>query len=143
MLQADLEVSVDEPEQLAGKRVLVLEDGPTTTHGGMHFGAGWVAASKYGVGEVIDPRPAAVGSIRETLERYDQLRRVLPAMGYSESQRAELKATIEASGAELVLNGSPTDIAALLQLSLPVVPVRYRFTPRDGVDLLGEVMGLL
>lgn len=143
VLQADLEITVDEPGMLADKRVLIVEDGPSVTHGGMHYGAGWVAAQQYATGEIVDPRPAAVGSIRETLERYNQLRRVLPAMGYSESQRAELKATIEASGAEVVLNGSPSDIGGLLELSLPVVSVRYRFTPRDGVDLLDAVTALL
>lgn len=143
VVQADLEVSVDEPAQLAGRRVLVVEDGPTVTHGGMTYGAGWVAAGQYGVGEIVDPRPAAVGSIRETLDRYPDLRRVLPAMGYSAGQRAELKATIEASGAEVVLNGSPSDIATLLGLSLPVVRVRYRFVPRTGADLLAAVTALL
>ena len=143
VVQADLEVSVDDPAPLADRRVLIVEDGPTVTHGGMSYGAGWVAARQYGVGEIVDPRPAAVGSIRATLDRYPALRRVLPAMGYSEAQRAELKATIEASGADVVLNASPSDIATLLGLSLPVVRVRYRFTPRGGVDLLAAVTALL
>jgi predicted GTPase len=141
--KADLEVSVDDPAQLTGRRVLIVEDGPTVTHGGMSYGAGWVAAQQYGVGEIVDPRPAAVGSIRDTLARYPDLRRVLPAMGYSQDQRAELKATIEASGAEVVINASPSDIASLLALSLPVVRVRYRFTPLAGVDLLAAVTALL
>ncbi len=139
VLQADLEVSVDQPQQLKGRRVLIVEDGPTVTHGGMGYGAGWVAARQYGVAEIIDPRPFAVGSIAETLERFTHLRQVLPAMGYSAAQVAELKATIEASGADVVLNGSPSDVGTLLQLALPVVRVRYRFTPREGADLLAEV----
>jgi predicted GTPase len=141
--QADLDVSVDDPAQLAGRRVLIVEDGPTVTHGGMSYGAGWVAAQQYGVGEIVDPRPAALGSIRDTLARYPGLRRVLPAMGYSEAQRAELKATIEASGAEVVINASPSDIATLLKLSLPVVRVRYRFVPKTGADLMAAVTALL
>jgi len=143
VLQADLQVSVDQPEQLAGKRVLILEDGPTVTHGGMHYGAGWVAAQQYPVGEIVDPRQSAVGSIRDTLDRYKDLRRVLPALGYSDAQRAELKATIEASGAEVVINASPSDLGTLLDLALPVVRVRYRFTPRSGADLLAAVKALL
>ena len=143
VLQSDLEVEVDRPESLAGRRVLIVEDGPTVTHGGMAYGAGWVAAEKYRVGEIVDPAPGAVGSVRDTLETYPHLRRVLPAMGYSEAQRGELRTTIEASGAEVVINASPADIATLLQLSLPVVQVRYRFTPRRGVDILARVKTLV
>ena len=143
VVQADLEVTVDDPALLSDRQVLVVEDGPTVTHGGMPYGAGWVAAQRYGVKDIVDPRPAAVGSIGETLDRYPDLRRVLPAMGYSAAQREELKASIEASGAELVLNGSPSDIAQLLDLSLPVVPVRYQFAPRSGPDLVAAVASLL
>jgi predicted GTPase len=143
LVQADLEVTVEEPEQLPGKRVLIVEDGPTVTHGGMAYGAGWVAAQKYGVGEILDPRPFASGSIRETFAANPHLRQVLPAMGYSSEQRAELKATIEASAADVVINGSPADIAQLLELSLPVLQVRYSFVLRGGVDVFGRVAGLL
>jgi predicted GTPase len=136
---SDLEVSVEQPEQIRGKKVLVVEDGPTVTHGGMAYGAGWVAAQKYQVGALVDPKPFAVGSIRETCARYSHLRQVLPAMGYSESQREELKTTIEASDAEVVLNASPADIASLLELELPVVQVRYEFSLRRGVDILARV----
>ena len=142
ILCADLEVTVDRPQELEGKRVLIVEDGPTVTHGGMGYGAGWVAAEQFGVAEIIDPRPSAVGSIAATLDRFPHLRRVLPAMGYSDAQVAELKTTIEASGADVVLNASPSDVGALLQLSLPVVRVRYRFTPHEGVDLLAAVAEL-
>jgi len=143
VLTSDLVVSVDEPERLRGKKVLVIEDGPTVTHGGMGYGAGWVAAQQYGAGSLVDPKPSAVGSILETLENFGQLRGVLPAMGYSESQCAELKATIENSDAEVVLNASPADIATLLGLSLPVAQVRYRFSPVEGVDILARVRDLL
>lgn len=143
ILTADLEVSIDHPDSLTGRRVLVVEDGPSVTHGGMGYGAGWVAAQRYAGDSLVDPRSCAVGSIRETLEKFDHLVDVLPAMGYSDSQCAELKQSIERSGADVVLNGSPADIAALLGLSVPVVQVRYRFEPRDGVDLLARVRGLL
>jgi predicted GTPase len=143
LLTADLEVSVDEPDLIRGKRVLIVEDGPTVTHGGMGYGAGWVAAHKYGAAEVIDPRAAAVGGIRDIYTAHPQLLAVLPAMGYSQQQRLELKTTIEASGAELVLNASPANIATLLDLYLPAVQVRYQFAAREGVDLLARVRALL
>lgn len=143
LVYSDLEVSVEEAQKIRGKRVLIVEDGPTVTHGGMAYGAGWVAAEKYGVGEILDPEPFSVGSIRETFAANRHLRQVLPAMGYSEEQRAELKATIEASGAEVVINASPANIAELLELSLPVVQVRYGFVPREGVDIFSRVAGLL
>jgi predicted GTPase len=143
LVYSDLEVSIEQPGQIRGKKVLVVEDGPTVTHGGMAYGAGWVAARKYEVAELVDPRPFAVGSISETCERYSHLRQVLPAMGYSDSQRKELKATIEASDAEIVLNASPADIGALLDLSLPVVQVRYQFVVRRGADILARVRQLV
>ena len=143
LVLSDLEVSVDEPEALAGRRVLIVEDGPTVTHGGMAYGAGWVAAQQCRVGEVIDPRPHAVGSIAETFAANPHLQQVLPAMGYSEAQRAELRATIEACGADLVINASPADIAGLLGPSAPVAPVRYRWAQRAGDDVLATVKRLL
>ncbi len=143
VVQADLEVSVDDPGALRDRRVLVVEDGPSVTHGGMAYGAGWVAAHQFGAGEIVDPSPFAVGSIRETLAAYPHLEAVLPAMGYSREQRGELKATIEASGAEVVVSASPAAIGDLLQLSLPVVQVRYVFRPLGGTDLLELVSGLL
>jgi len=143
LVQSDLEVTVETPERLRGARTLIVEDGPTVTHGGMPWGAGWVAARKYGAGEIVDPRPHARGSIEATYAANPHLRQVLPAMGYSKAQRAELKATIEASGAELVLNASPADIGRLLDLKLPVVPVRYRFAVREGADIVARVRGML
>ena len=139
---SNLEVTVDDPAMLAGKQVLVVEDGPTVTHGGMSFGAGWVAAQQYKVGQVIDPRPHAAGSLRETFAANQHLKKVLPAMGYSEQQRRELKASIEDSGAELVINGSPADIATLLELQLPVAQVRYRWVAQKGPDILTRVLAL-
>jgi predicted GTPase len=143
LVQSDLEVTVDNPAEIRGRRVLVIEDGPTVTHGGMAYGAGWVAAKKYGVAAVVDPRPLAQGSIKETFAANPHLHNVLPAMGYSAAQRRELKATIEASDAEVVLNASPADVATLLQLSRPVTQVNYRFVVRQGPDIFAAVMGLL
>jgi predicted GTPase len=127
LVQSDLEVCVDEPEDLAGRRVLIVEDGPTVTHGGMSYGAGWVAAQQCRVGEIVDPRPHAVGSIASTFAAYPHLQRVLPAM----------------TGAERVINASPADIGALLGAKLPVVQVRYQWVQRSGVSVLEEVQKLL
>ena len=142
LVTADLEVSVEAPESIRGKRVLIVEDGPTVTHGGMRYGAGWVAAHRYGAGEVVDPRSSAVGSLVDIYQTYPQLLAVLPAMGYSQQQRQELKASIEGSGAELVLNASPANVGSVLELTLPVVQVRYRFVPLGGVDILARVREL-
>jgi predicted GTPase len=140
---ADLEVTVDDPSRVTGKRVLVIEDGPTVTHGGMGYGAGWVAAQQCGAKEMIDPRAFAVGSISDVYKNHPRLLAVLPAMGYSPDQRRALKATIEASGAELVLNASPADIARLLDLAVPTAQVSYRFVAREGADLLARARALL
>ena len=142
LVTADLEVSVEAPESIRGKRVLIVEDGPTVTHGGMGYGAGWVAAHRYGAGEVVDPRSSAVGSLVDIYQTYPQLLAVLPAMGYSQQQRQELKASIESSGAELVLKASPANVGSVLELTLPVVQVRYRFVPLGGVDILARVREL-
>ncbi len=139
LLLSDLDISVEQPQQLEGKRVIVVEDGPTVTHGGMSHGAGYVAAGQYGVAEIIDPRPFAVGSIRDVFTENAHLDDVLPAMGYAEKQRRELSATIEASGAELVVNGSPANIEELLALSLPVVQVCYHWVQREGPDLFALI----
>jgi predicted GTPase len=108
-----------------GRRVLVVEDGPTVTHGGMPYGAGWVAAIRYGAAEIVDPRPFAVGSIRDTYAAYPTVGAVLPAMGYGEAQVRELAETIHRSPADLVVIGTPIDLARLISLDKPSVRVRY------------------
>jgi len=120
---------------IAGRRALVLEDGPTTTHGGMAHGAGRVAAHRAGAAELVDPRPAAVGSIAETLASYPHLTSVLPAMGYSELQRGELAETIRRAAPEVVVDASPARMASRLGLAVPVVEVGYRFAQRSGPSL--------
>ncbi|MBP6831400.1 MAG: GTPase [Deltaproteobacteria bacterium] len=135
-VEADLHIEVDDPERIRGRRVLVVEDGPTTTHGGMTFGAATLAARKYGAGSIVDPREHAVGSIAATLAAYPALQGVLPALGYTESQRADLAATIAASGADLVLDGSPAHIERAVDVRIPVVRVRYRFEQLAGPPLL-------
>ena len=120
-------VRVDEPSLIEGKRVLVVEDGPTTTHGGMAYGAGWVAARQHDAAEIVDPRPYAVGSIAEVFARYGHLERVLPAMGYGEQQRADLRETLHlaARDVDTVVVGTPMDLARVLELEVPSVQVTY------------------
>ena len=143
LLTSDLVLNMEPEIDLAGKRVLVVEDGPTVTHGGMSHGAGLVAAREANPAEIIDPAPFAVGSIAGVYRDNPHLGPVLPAMGYAPQQRAELAETIAASGADLVINGSPADVASLLELTIPSVRVRYRWQAREGEDLLARVMALL
>ncbi len=145
VVQADSPPRLEEPEAVRGKRVLVVEDGPTLTHGEMAFGAGTVAARAGGAGELIDPRPYAVGSLREVFERWPGLGPVLPAMGYSPRQRQELLASLQASPAEVVVVGTPIDLAAVLALDRPSVRVRYDLAPHPGADYdqLRERLGAL
>ena len=143
---SDLRIEVDEPERLQGQRVLVIEDGPTVTHGGMAFGAGMVAAERYGA-TPVDPRPYAVGTIRDTFEANPHLERVLPAMGYSEAQREALAETINAccraERVACVLDASPARLDRMMKLEVPLLRVRYRFEQLDGPALDSMVMELL
>ena len=143
---ADLEISVDHPELMLDQRVLVIEDGPTVTHGGMSFGAGIVAATQYG-SYAVDPRPYAEGSILETFEAYPHLERVLPAMGYSEEQRQTLRATalacFENDDVTCIVDASPARFDWGFDDTIPIARVSYRFLQLDGPPLLQEVLELL
>jgi len=112
-------------ESIDGKRVLVVEDGPTLTHGEMLYGAGVVAATQGGAKELVDPRPHAVGSIRATFDKYPHLSRLLPAMGYNEHQRQELEETIRRTPCDLVLIATPVNLGLILKIDKPYVRVRY------------------
>jgi predicted GTPase len=136
LLEGDLAISVEHPEAIAGRRALVVEDGPTLTHGGMPSGAGLAAARSCGARELVDPRRSAAGSIAEVYARYPHLGPVLPAMGYSAEQRRDLAATIAGSGAEVVVDASPSRLDRFLELAIPSVRVRYRFEQRAGPPLL-------
>lgn len=116
---------VDNALEIQGKRVLVIEDGPTLTHGEMAYGAAWVAARRFGALEIIDPRPYAIGSIAATYQKYPTTGAVLPAMGYGEQQIRELEATIDATPCDLVLIGTPIDLRRVLKLNKPAQRVRY------------------
>jgi predicted GTPase len=124
---------------LLGKRVLVVDDGPTLTHGGMPFGAGLVAARNAGAGSIVDPRPYAVGSIRETFDRWPQLTDVLPAMGYSDAQLAELEQTVNAADCDVVVTGTPIDLGRLISSRHPIRHVRYELE-EVGTPTLAEVL---
>ncbi len=118
-------ITVDEPELIAGKRALVVEDGPTLTHGGMEYGAGWFAAKQAGAAAIIDARPYAVGSIRATFEKYPNAARILPAMGYGDEQVRELEETINAAEADVVVEGTPIDLRRIITVNKPIANVTY------------------
>jgi predicted GTPase len=117
---------------IAGKRVAVVEDGPTLTHGGMTYGAGVVAARRFGAAELVDPVPFAVGQLAETLHRYPALEHLVPAMGYGQGQMLELETTLNAMPADLVLSATPIDLTRVLKLEKPVVRVRYELEELAG-----------
>ena len=125
ILEAASPIFVENSQQIKGKRVLVVEDGPTLTHGEMSYGAGVVAAEKYGARELVDPRPYAVGSIKSTYEKYQQIGALLPAMGYSKEQLQELEETINKTPADLVVVATPINLGKILNLNKPYVRVKY------------------
>ena len=125
VIKANSPIFVDDGSQITGKKVLVIEDGPTLTHGGMRDGAGIVAAQKYKAAVIIDPRPYAVGSIKKTFEKYNHLDKVLPAMGYGEKQTRELAATINRIDCDLVISATPIDLNRVIKVNKPMLRVRY------------------
>jgi predicted GTPase len=125
VIEAASPLFVDDGDAIRGKRALVVEDGPTLTHGEMAYGAGWVAARRYGAADIVDPRPYAVGSIAATYEKYPTTGDVLPAMGYGEKQVEELAATIRATEADVIVIGTPIDLTRLIEFDKPSVRVRY------------------
>lgn len=132
LIKAMSVITVENPELIKGKRVLVVEDGPTLTHGGMAYGAGVIAAEKFGAKEIVDPRKHAAGSISEIYKKFSHLGAVLPAMGYSDIQIKELEKTINDADCDSVIAGTPIDLAGLLKLDKPVARVRYRMEEVDS-----------
>jgi len=116
---------VEDISQIANKRVVVVEDGPTLTHGGMSYGAGYIAAIKYGAAEIVSPKPYAVGTIAETYAKYGQVEEVLPAMGYSERQIKDLEETLNRVPADVIVSGTPINISRLVKVNKPIVRVMY------------------
>ena len=134
---------LEDEDAVRGKRVVVVDDGPTITHGGMAYGAGFVAAAQAGAGEIVDPWRAAVGRMAELRTAYPHLDKVLPAMGYSAGDLADLEATLNAADADVIVAGTPVDLGRLMKLDKPVVRARYEFAeagqPRLG-DLIGDFL---
>lgn len=125
VIEAASPISIEGDHAIRGKKVLVIEDGPTLTHGEMVYGAGVIAAQKFGAAELVDPRPFAVGTIRDTYEKYPHIGALLPAMGYGDSQIRELELTINNTDAELVVIATPIDLRRVLKVGKPAVRVRY------------------
>ena len=125
MIEAASPFFVDDPEAIRGKRVLVIEDGPTLTHGEMAYGAGWVAARRFGAAEIVDPRPFAVGSIVATYKKYPKTGPILPAMGYGDEMTRDLEKTIDNADVDLVISATPIDLTRVLKVKKPMQRVRY------------------
>jgi predicted GTPase len=144
VVKANSRVTVDDPGTIRGKRVLVVEDGPTLTHGEMKFGAGVVAAHAHGADEIVDPRPWAIGTIVETFRTYD-VGPVLPAMGYSDGQLAEMEKIIDTAEADVVVIGTPIDLRRVIEIRKPAVRVRYDLEVLPDspslLDVLKPVLG--
>ena len=138
VVEADLELTLSDEDAVRGKRVLVVEDGPTVTHGGMGYGAGFVAATRAGAAEMVDPRPFAEGQIAAALEKYPHLERVLPALGYGDEEIADLQATIRRVPCDAVVIGTPIDLTRILAVEQPTVRVAYEFAERG--ERLDEVL---
>ena len=139
VISADSEIHVTSPETIKGKRVLVIEDGPTLTHGDMKIGAGVVAAERFGAAEIVDPRPYAVGSLAKTYESYPHLGAVLPAMGYGDQQIQDLAQTIENTPCDSVIVATPIDLGRLIDISKPNTRVSYTLA-EIGSPCLDEIL---
>ena len=135
IVNANSPVAVEQPQIIEGKRVLVVEDGPTLTHGGMQYGAGTVAARKYRAAEIVDPRPYLQGSLKETFRTYSRIGPLLPAMGYGDRQVADLERTIAAVPCDAVVLGTPIDLTRILTIDQPHVRVRYELEEIGQPDL--------
>jgi len=135
IVKAHSEATASTPELIKGKRVLVIEDGPTVTHGGLGTAAGYYAARKYGAAEIIDPRPYAVGTIKEAYERYPHIGPVLPALGYSPQQLKDLEITINNVPAESIVLGTPSNIARYLRVNKPVTRIKFELREISKPDL--------
>lgn len=142
IIESRMPLNVDRPDLVRGKRVLVIEDGPTVSHGGMTYGAGVLAAQRHGAAVLVDPRPFAVGSLRQTFEAYPHLDCLLPAMGYGTKQLRDLEQTITRVDCDLVLIATPVDLRRLIRIAQPTARVTYGFEEMGGT-LYGVVMDLL
>lgn len=140
IIHADSIVKASDSSKIKGKRVLVVEDGPTLTHGGTKYGAGYVAAKKYGAKQIVDPKNSAVGSIKKILEKYDNKKEVLPAMGYDEMQRKDLEKTIDKADCDVVISATPHNLGKSITVSKPIISVNYKIQEKNKSfeDILKE-----
>jgi len=143
VLRCASRIALDRPDLVRGKRALVVEDGPTLTHGGMQYGAGWFAARDAHAAEIVDCRPYAVGSIRETYARYPNSAAILPAMGYGDAQIRDLEATIAATPADVVVEGTPIDLRRVLKIDKPIAEVTYELEETEPGRLEAAVRKVL
>ncbi len=139
LIEAASPLTVDNSELIRGKKVLVVEDGPTLTHGGMEYGAGVVAAQKYGAKEIVDPRPYAIGTIKDTYTKYPEIGTLLPAMGYGKKQIRELEDTINAVDCDIVIIGTPIDLSRIIKINQKSIRVKYELQ-EIGKPNLEEVL---
>jgi len=136
-------ITVEDPEVIRGKRVLVIEDGPTLTHGEMHLGAGVVAARRFGAAEIIDPKPFAVGKLAETYKQYPNVGNILPAMGYGEEQIRDLSATIDRADCDAVVIATPIDLARIIKINKPATRVSYNLQEIGKPDMDDALAGII
>ncbi|MBU8881240.1 cyclic 2,3-diphosphoglycerate synthase [Bacillus sp. FJAT-29790] len=143
IIKAESKITVDDPESIVGKRVLIVEDGPTLTHGEMKLGAGTVAAERLGVKEIIDPRPFAVGTITDTFNKYKHVENVLPAMGYGEQQLKDLEETINKADCDAVIIGTPIDLTRIISINKPCTRVHYDLDEIGSPNLSDILKGFI
>ena len=143
IITADSPVALENPELVKGKRVLVVEDGPTLTHGEMSIGAGSVACERNGVGKIVDPRPYATGSIKEAYAKYPKLGTVVPALGYYDRQLKELEDTINSADCDAVVIGTPIDLRRVINIKHPATRVKYDLAEHDTIALLDAIRGAI
>jgi predicted GTPase len=143
IIEAASPISVDDPSVIRGKRVLIVEDGPTLTHGDMTYGAGTIAARKFGALEIIDPRPFVTGSIKDTFKKYPRIGLLLPAMGYGDKQKKDLADTINKTPCDAVIIGTPIDLRKIIDIKKPTVRVRYDLSEIGRPDLKDALQKIL
>ncbi|NTU75917.1 MAG: GTPase [Anaerolineaceae bacterium] len=140
IIEAASPLFVDKPEEIRGKRVLVIEDGPTLTHGEMAYGAGWVAARRYGAAEIVDPRPFAVGTIADTYKKYPKTGAILPAMGYGDDMVKDLEKTINKADVDMIISATPIDLTRILKVNKPMQRVGYELQEIGKPTLVDVLM---
>jgi len=132
---ADSELTADNTDPIKGKKVLVIEDGPTLTHGEMAYGAGVIAARRFGAAALVDPRPYLTGSLQQTFQKYPGIGTVLPAMGYGKRQMKDLQDTINQTRCDLVLTATPVDLTRLIHINKPSIRIRYSYKDNSAPTL--------